>query len=79
MSEMTVSEYVESLMGIEEVRLSFEKYADDKGFDMSIDFFNMRGDANPYTEQDTRLAYEIWCNAVHSTNLMPLPNSTGAQ
>lgn len=73
MSEMSVDEYVESLMGSEEIRLSFEDFADPKGFDTSTDFFNLRGDANPYTEQDTRLAYEIWCNAVNSMNLKPEP------
>lgn len=60
---------MEELMGIEEIRLGFEEWADQKGFDLSNDFFNLRGDANQYTEADTRLAYEIWCSAIHSRNV----------
>lgn len=60
---------MEELMGIEEIRLGFEDWADQKGFDLSSDFFNLRGDPNPYTENDTRLAYEIWCSAIHERHL----------
>ncbi len=59
---------MEELMGIEEIRLRFEDWANKKGFDLSTDFFNQRGDANIYTESDTRLAYEIWCSAIHANN-----------
>lgn len=57
---------MEALMGIEEIRLGFEEFANVKGFDLSCDFFNLKGDANPYTEMDARLAYEIWCTAIHT-------------
>ncbi len=59
---------MEELMGVEEIRLVFEKWADVKGFDLSEDFFNQTDCANPYTEQDTILAYEIWCTAIHENN-----------
>lgn len=58
---------MEELMGCEEIRLAFENWADAKGFDLSIYFFKDEG--NPYTEVDTKLAYEIWCSAIHSNNL----------
>lgn len=51
---------------LKKARLSFEDWADEKGMDLSMDFFNQREDANPYTEPDTRLAYEIWCSAISS-------------
>lgn len=59
----------EALMGIEEIRLGFEDWADKKGLDLSVDFFNLKGIANPYTEEDTMFAYEIWCTAIHARHL----------
>ena len=61
-------EETESLMGNEGIRLPFEDWAHSKGFDLSSDFFNQSGDANPYTESDTRLAYDIWCSAIATNN-----------
>ena len=59
---------MEELMGIEEIRLGFEEWAENKPINLSMDFFNPRGDPNPYTEHDARVAYEIWCAAIHYSN-----------
>jgi len=56
----------ENLMSDEVIRLGFEDFATELGMDLSSDFFNQRDDANRYTEQDTRLAFKIWCAAVSS-------------
>lgn len=53
------------LMRIEEVRLNFEDWAKDKKLDMAMDFYTS-DNANPYLEQDTILAYEVWCSAISS-------------
>ena len=58
---------VEQLMkGDEKCQLDFEEHASDIGMDLSQDFFNQRGDANKYINDDTRLAFSIWCNAIAS-------------
>lgn len=56
------------LMGIEEIRLGFEDFANQRGLDLSCDFFDLRCEPNPYTDGDTRFAYEIWCSAIHAQN-----------
>lgn len=58
---------MEEIMKNEENRLKFEDFADNKGFDLSIDFFDLKGDPNPFTDNNTRLAYEIWCASKIST------------
>lgn len=60
---------MEELMGVEEIRLSFEDFANQRGLDLSCDFFGLQGDPNPYPEADTRFAYEIWCSAIHAQNV----------
>lgn len=46
----------------EEIRMSFEAYIVAKGFDITMDFFGEN--ENPYFNDDTKLAYEIWCEAI---------------
>lgn len=63
-----MSDNAEELMGVEEIRLGFEDWAEDTILDLSCDFFGLNGEANPYTESDTKMAYEIWCSAIHYSN-----------
>lgn len=51
-------------MGNEEIRLSFEDWAEPFDIDLSVDFFNLQEDPNPYIESEAYLAYDAWCSAI---------------
>lgn len=45
----------------------FEEWAEEKGFWLDQIFMGTDGfPDNPYKDDDTRLAYEIWCAAIDS-------------
>jgi hypothetical protein len=47
---------------MEEIKLAFEEWADSKGFCLDQLFMSTDGvPLNPYENNDTHLAFEIWC------------------
>lgn len=51
----------------ENVKLAFESWADKKGFCLDQIFMSSAGvPVNPYEDNDTKLAFEIWLAATES-------------
>jgi len=57
---------INELMGLKEMRLDFEDWAEFEGLDLCTGFAITNSDANPYQEERTRLAYKAWCAAMNS-------------
>ena len=53
---------MKELMLDEDNQEKFEKYAEGVGFDIGIDFFG--SSENPYMNDETRLAFDIWCASI---------------
>ncbi|MFK5950610.1 MAG: hypothetical protein QM500_17800 [Methylococcales bacterium] len=51
----------------QQIKLDFIDFANNKGFDTSFDFFNDK-DVNNFTDDDTRLAFDIWLTATNLAN-----------
>lgn len=55
---------IEEIMLEEKHRESFAGFADETGYDLAVNFFGE--DPNPYFNEETRLAFEVWCAAISS-------------